>query len=1301
MLKKTGHFFLIFTLFVSWLFSGWPPIWQNPRFPPKVEEVEASIGAIKVEHIDFDIAVNGSGLGVTDVGSLDSAFFRNNTSRRTSAGPITSASNTNWNVFSAGAQLTSTNSLTGYRAGTQFAGVKMRGEVWRYVGVSGGNNEFIVRWRGKVTIPSGSKIATQAISGISNRNDVIPFVQGVVADLGSTSDGNRVVSHAHIDSSNNLVVERGETGTEVDVYVVVVEFTGPNWRVGHALLESPSTNTNNLTLKESSDGTGANFDTTDWSTAFIEASMSGSTASNQALEDTSFVIEPRAGFTTDAVVTFDSSAGLAGAEVFVHVLQHDNMAVTRYTKAASIPLSADNTVSGLTNLEESALEWYVFTDGTGDAYARGATTAHLTSTTNVAEWTHRTGNNGQYRYGVIDLSGITISVPVNLLFYNDDGGNNQIAFNNIRTDDVTPTFRVSATNTQNFNRFQVELHTDPTYGGAAAHTQNFNSTYTSNTEYNLTLSGFSPTNNTTYYIRARASDDNGGSYGLWSEERWTYTHSTSATQPEWYQTTDEQFSSGALGGVEVSGADSVQRGLGNSPVYEAGEVTVADSLDWTTITYANSYSTTPVVLATPVTANHCEAQGTCAGNNSVGGMYPIPIVRNVTTTSFDISMCVDGGSQSCATGVSSEDFHWFVFDVDTAANYDWIEVGTTPTVDVGGGNTNETYATSFSGTPDVWTQAQTYSQTGELGAVAWTGAKSSTGFTYVGCVHTAGSNGCQTGASTETFGYVAIDVTNAAFPSNLNFQSSFAPIDNSLWAIATFPFSYVAPRVMVAQNSDNGGEDPQYPWARNVTTSGMDFRFCEQDDATTCNSHISENIHWFALEELAGSSIMSPEIDFDWASSQTDWGGVSFSTDETNGDVKLSFYYTATTTCDTIIPNSALSGNESGFDVSASPIDISGLDTTTYNRICLLADFTDIGGTPYLNDWTVAWGSGANPTFEQSAYRLFNNNDSTDVGVALAVQDTAATLGSAGDAFRLRLLLHVGAAELVISGESFKLQFAEQSGTCDSAFLGETYTDVTTSTVIAYNNNPTPTDGDSLTSNANDPTHSGHTVVNQTYEELSNFTNSVAAISSGQDGKWDFSLVDNGAVLDTPYCFRVVKSDGSPLSSYSVVPEIITGPSTLTFSISESTVGFGTLSSVAAQFATANTLGSATEVEAHTIVASTNAPDGYAITINGETLSYGTSIISAIGSANTASSVGTEQFGLRMTASGGNGSVVVPYAAAGFAFDTAAFPDVVASNSGGDGVQTTYSLRYLANISGITEAGDYQTTLTYVITAAF
>jgi len=155
----------------------------------------------------------------------------------------------------------------------------------------------------------------------------------------------------------------------------------------------------------------------------------------------------------------------------------------------------------------------------------------------------------------------------------------------------------------------------------------------------------------------------------------------------------------------------------------------------------------------------------------------------------------------------------------------------------------------------------------------------------------------------------------------------------------------------------------------------------------------------------------------------------------------------------------------------------------------------------------------------------------------------------------------------------------------------------------------------------------------------------------------------------------------------------------LTFSISDNAIGFGSLSSSAACFASPSPACSASEIEAHNIIVGTNAGSGYTMTVNGTTLTSGAFTISA-NAANTASTVGVEQFGLRATATGGVGAVVAPYAAAGFAFDSAAFPDQLAT-AAGPSANTTYSVRYIANIAPQTEAGSYSATLTYVATANF
>jgi hypothetical protein len=155
----------------------------------------------------------------------------------------------------------------------------------------------------------------------------------------------------------------------------------------------------------------------------------------------------------------------------------------------------------------------------------------------------------------------------------------------------------------------------------------------------------------------------------------------------------------------------------------------------------------------------------------------------------------------------------------------------------------------------------------------------------------------------------------------------------------------------------------------------------------------------------------------------------------------------------------------------------------------------------------------------------------------LAAQDTAAARLPSGQPFRLRLLLKVASDDAQAGLTSFKLQYARKAGTCDTGFSGETYADVGTNGLTFFDN-PTPADGDSaLAVSGSDPTHSSDPIVNQTYEESNNFSNP-SRIAAGSDGLWDFALIDTSHSSGEPYCFRVVKSDGSVINTYSVIPEL-------------------------------------------------------------------------------------------------------------------------------------------------------------------
>jgi hypothetical protein len=178
-----------------------------------------------------------------------------------------------------------------------------------------------------------------------------------------------------------------------------------------------------------------------------------------------------------------------------------------------------------------------------------------------------------------------------------------------------------------------------------------------------------------------------------------------------------------------------------------------------------------------------------------------------------------------------------------------------------------------------------------------------------------------------------------------------------------------------------------------------------------------------------------------------------------------------------------------------------------------------------------------------------------------------------------------------------------------------------------------------------------------------------------------------------------------PIISNSAVTISATVDETLSFSISDSTIYFGNLSPSFACFAQGTDPGAVTcpstsEIDAFSMTAQTNSTTGYTVTVQGATLTSGVNTITAL-PANTNSSAGSEQFGMRFTHSGGSGAVTSPYAASGYAYTATASSAVEVASSTVATTTDTYSARYIANISSVTEAGSYSTTQTFVATANF
>ena len=161
---------------------------------------------------------------------------------------------------------------------------------------------------------------------------------------------------------------------------------------------------------------------------------------------------------------------------------------------------------------------------------------------------------------------------------------------------------------------------------------------------------------------------------------------------------------------------------------------------------------------------------------------------------------------------------------------------------------------------------------------------------------------------------------------------------------------------------------------------------------------------------------------------------------------------------------------------------------------------------------------------------------------------------------------------------------------------------------------------------------------------------------------------------------------------------------TITFTISDNAIGFGTLTSGGPRYATYDGAGSGSATAAHNLTIATNASSGFSITYSGSTLTSGANTISVATIVNdTDGTAGTEQFAI----SGSSTAAVRETSGYNYNFGTNPDWNFVAGTetqfaSSSNATSTQFiDVYYLANIAGSTEAGSYQTTINYIATGNF
>lgn len=207
-------------------------------------------------------------------------------------------------------------------------------------------------------------------------------------------------------------------------------------------------------------------------------------------------------------------------------------------------------------------------------------------------------------------------------------------------------------------------------------------------------------------------------------------------------------------------------------------------------------------------------------------------------------------------------------------------------------------------------------------------------------------------------------------------------------------------------------------------------------------------------------------------------------------------------------------------------------------------------------------------------------------------------------------------------------------------------------------------------------------------------TGSTSTITNATDVDQDDTIILGGVIEteDTTISVDIIADDTVDITA--------TVNSTITFTISDTTIEFGTLSSSAATWAD-DSGGNATDTVAHTLTVATNADNGYAVTYFGPTLTSGGNTISvAAVSSNADGTPGTEEFGLSI-ATNGDATITDGYRHADPDWTWVASTTTSIITETGPTATETFSAYYIANISGLTEAGAYSTTATYIATASF
>lgn len=1126
-------------MLVALIFGVAPNYFESVQAPPahaaidfKTQIVEVTINAGSTSAtaeapISFDAVVPSSTI------ALISGVVQH-------AGGYVSTTNQIPSEISAAVVLTDTDTITVTRSSTVNSTI-VKILLIEYTGNAGGINEFIVRDRRLASLANGVATNVYAPGGVVNANDVVIFTAGSV-DAGTNASGfNRSMVRGTY-SAPNVTLTRGNTTGAVQVVAQTVEFTGSNWTI--------QTGTNTLTTANSVAVPIANVANT--SRAWIYYTLQ---AASGTIADINFqTYFP--GTTNQTTFTLDANdSATASRSVQWYIIENPSLNVIHSTAAAT-SLSADLvyeiTASSAINATSRSFAWVTnITNITTGTHPRDMWQYSLTGPSTISLERNRSGATTDFRYQVVELPlGPNPDVTQTHYHWRNDNGSETTATS--ATSGVQDTILSNAAEGTTY-RLRIGLSNEGNVSSTAQYRLEYGvkgstcSQITTWTDVGASSDDWDMSPSTNITDGANTTNIATGSGGV-TDENTTFVTSNGAVKDTSSQTgsitltntehVDLEYSIVA-NGAAVDGATYCFRVTNAGTAIETYDVypqIVLQSFDdfkiqrgTTTISGATSATITAGIdYVAPASASRAfiritNSQHTGAGSISSGNQNADDVtayISNPTNILTSVNFVRVGAANDTRV-----DWEIIEYAGPSGGPNEIVVRGAGFTTFVGAATTVNSATVSGVVTDNDIVPFITGQANADTGRTAY----------YAGAATTLWNSGSD-----------LIGFTRGTGGVNANISWAAVEFVGSNWNVQRVQHTYVASAGFETENLGTA-----------VSSTARTFLHTQKRMTSAANS-VSDFGHQvflssttqvsFSIDSTASSPASHISVAYVIENTQTD--GTPMVVTRSNGVVASGANEPETFNINigATLPRTNIASlfftNTASSATTTFPRPIMGaiLNSTTQYTVWS----SDTGASRTYRAEVVQWPT-APTLLQQANYRWFTNTDSTTAGAPLALENTPYVWPTNGDAFRLRMLLHNIGGRTGPNEDDYKLQFAVRVGTCDTSFTGETYNDITTSTILAYNDNPTPVDGALLTGNPGNPT-SSYSISNQEYVELNNFSNS-SEILGGTDGLWDFSLIDNGLYTEEVYCVRAVYADGSPLFSYSQIPQFTAGPGVLTVDI--------------------------------------------------------------------------------------------------------------------------------------------------------